>query len=128
MKKAFILKGRKNFQELFTKGKRFSGTAVSIIVKKEMNVSNEIEAGRKPDACKTTGTRIGISIGKKFGNAVERNKAKRRIRAIMRELVPSMRNGNYVIIRPVPVFKQYAFSEAKDELVRLLRKAGLLIQ
>ncbi len=128
MKKAFILKGRKNFQELFAKGKRFSGTAVLIIVKKGIDVSNEIEAGRKPDVCKTTGTRIGISIGKKFGNAVERNKAKRRIMSIMRELVPSMRKGNYVIIRPVPVFKKYAFSEAKDELVRLLRKAGILIQ
>lgn len=93
-----------------------------------MSESNEIEAGRKPYECNTTGTRIGISIGKKFGNAVERNRAKRIIRAIMRELVPIMKNGNYVIIRPGPAFKQYAFSEAKGELVRLLRRAGLLIQ
>jgi len=128
VKKAFILKGRKNFQELFTKGKRFSGIAVIIIVKKGMSVSNEIEAGWKPDDCKTTGTRIGVSIGKKFGNAVERNRAKRVIMAIMRELVPIMKNNAYVIIRPGPVFKQYAFSEAKGELMRLLHRAGLLIQ
>jgi ribonuclease P protein component len=128
VKKAFILKGRNNFQGLFKKGKRFSGSALLIIVGNEMSISKGVETGRQSDECEKTRTRIGISIGKKFGNAVERNKAKRVIRAIMRELVPFMRTSNYVIIRPGPDFKRYVFSEARAEITKLLRRAGLLSQ
>jgi ribonuclease P protein component len=128
VKKAFILKGRNNFQGLFKKGKRFSGSALLIIVGNEMSISKEVETGRQSDECEKTGTRIGISIGKKFGNAVERNKAKRVIRAFMREMIPLMSTGNYVIIRPGPDFKQYVFSEARGKITKLLRRAGLLSQ
>ncbi|MCX7678832.1 MAG: ribonuclease P protein component [Spirochaetes bacterium] len=137
MRKPFILKGRKNFQELLLKGKRISNSAVTLFFKSVTNHSAkelQIPNVTKGIAKKGTGTlndgdetlRIGILVGKKYGTAVERNIAKRRVREIIRSLIPILSKGNYIIIRPTIQFKQYAFDEAKREIVKLLQKAGLV--
>jgi len=126
VKKAYSLKGRRNFQELFKRGKRFSGADVKIIVRRG-NIGNEKtcrDSGKS--GCAPSVINIGITVGRKYGNAVNRNKAKRIIRAVCRDLIPVMREGYYIVIRPEPGFKMISFVKAKEEITTLLKKAGVL--
>jgi RNase P protein component len=46
---------------------------------------------------------VAYAIGRKVGNAVERNRIRRQLRAIVRELAPHLRPGMYLIgIAPPP--------------------------
>lgn len=59
-----------------------------------------IVQARKRPAGQATGIRVGFTCSKKVGNAVARNRAKRRLRAAMREVLPHLgQDGwDYVLI------------------------------
>lgn len=42
--------------------------------------------------------KIGFTATKKIGNAVKRNRAKRRLRALFCEYSPSLKNGTYIFV------------------------------
>ena len=48
--------------------------------------------------------KVGFTATKKLGNAVKRNRAKRRMRAIFRELSPTLKDGSYVFVAKVGLF------------------------
>lgn len=47
-------------------------------------------------------TRIGISVGKKHGNSVVRNRVKRLLRAAVREEISSIKGNYHIVILPKP--------------------------
>ncbi|WP_249029278.1 ribonuclease P protein component [Tannockella kyphosi] len=66
-------------------------------------------------------TRIGISVSKKLGNAVVRNKIKRQIRSLVQETIELNNGFDYIII----VRNKYitiSYSQAKKEIQYLLKK------
>ncbi len=67
---------------------------------------------------KSHASRLGVIIRKNFGNSVERNKAKRRIREIFR--TNDKVSGLDIIIRIKPEMKCLAFEEIKNEYLRLI--------
>lgn len=72
--------------------------------------------------------KYGLSIGRKFGIAVKRNQAKRRVRAILTEYKDVIVSNKSFIIVIKPKVKEMLFKDIKMSLTNLLRKAKLFIE
>ena len=69
--------------------------------------------------------RVGFTVTKKIGNAVVRNRMKRRLRALARDLLPThgIAGSDHVLIgRTGGIERDYA--TLRDELTRALAKAA----
>ena len=71
-------------------------------------------------------TRVGVAAGKRVGNAVKRNRAKRLMRAAARELHPQVKKGwDLIIIARKPII-QTKMPQVRDALQVLLQRAQLI--
>lgn len=127
MKKSYSLKGIKIFREVLKRGKRLNNEGIQVIV---LNVRNNGEMPKMTYSQdnKDSGIKIGISINRRYGKAIIRNKAKRRIRSICRELLPFMEEGYFILLRPNEDFKMFDYNRSKNNLQRLFLKAGIIKQ
>ncbi len=82
MKKRFAIKKNREFQ--------------SIINSKNSKANRTFVVYKMPNDLAFN--KYGISVGKKLGNAVTRNKVKRQVRHILREMNLKSKQGNNVII------------------------------
>lgn len=72
--------------------------------------------------------RIGFSVGKKLGNAVVRNRTKRRLREALTPLIPSIKQGSRLIFIAKPPILEESFVSLRSTMHYLLKKASLLEQ
>jgi ribonuclease P protein component len=70
--------------------------------------------------------RLGVVAGRAVGKAVERNRAKRRLRACLQDLLPNMVPGWDLIFLARKPMDQAGFAEICAAVRLLIRKAGLL--
>lgn len=66
--------------------------------------------------------RIGISVSKKIGNAVVRNKVKRQIRAIVDQSIDYNQSCLDIVIVVKPLFLEKSFDDNKSRLSDFLTK------
>lgn len=72
-------------------------------------------------------SRLGIIASKKVGNAVRRNRAKRRLREVARALWPHVPgDGRQVVLIALPVVPTVDFGRLHDDVARLMRQLGVL--
>jgi len=57
-----------------------------------------------------------------LGNAVKRNRAKRRMRAIFREYSTSLKNGSYVFVAKVGLFDK-SYEQLQQDFYKVLKNA-----
>lgn len=111
MKKKFRIKKNKEFQTVFKQGKSWANRQFIIYVLKN------------PEQPKF---RIGLSVSKKIGNSVMRNRIKRCIRQAFFELKDQISVGqDYVIIARKPA-SEMDFHEIKNSLIHLLKLSKVL--
>jgi ribonuclease P protein component len=67
---------------------------------------------------------VGFSVSKKVGNAVVRNRTKRRMREAFRPLIPGLRPGQYVVVARGAAAAA-SFRDLERSMRYLVRKQGL---
>jgi ribonuclease P protein component len=67
---------------------------------------------------------VGFVVGKPVGGAVVRNRTKRRLRALVRPLLPQVLPGARVVVRANPAAAVAATSVLQCDLVSALTRAG----
>jgi len=79
---------------------------------------------RAADEPSETSIRVGYTCSKKVGNAVARNRAKRRLREIARVILPveGQPGWDYVLIGRAEATAALPFEQLKSDLSRALRK------
>ena len=111
MNKRQRIKKNEEFQTVFKKGKSFANRQFVVYCLKKEN---------------QTAFRIGLSVGKKIGNAVVRNRVKRYLRQTFLELKDEVRQDmDYVIIARNQA-ANLDFHETKKSLEHVLKIAKVL--
>jgi ribonuclease P protein component len=111
MRKEYRIKKNKEFQEIFKNGKSVANRQFVIYTLNKPNQSH---------------FRIGLSVSKKIGNAVTRNRIKRYVRQTFHELDGQLHNEtDYIIIARKPT-AEMDFFEVKKSLMHVLKLARVL--
>ena len=64
--------------------------------------------------------RIGFVVSRAVGNAVTRNRVKRRLRELVRDL--SLPSGSLLVVRALPPAAGASYAELRDDLARCLTR------
>ncbi|WP_395658086.1 ribonuclease P protein component [Nocardioides sp.] len=81
-----------------------------------------------PDTQAVPGPRVGFVVSKAVGNAVVRNRVKRRLRHLARELVTSLPGSAVLVVRALPAAADASSAELGADLVRCLRRARTALE
>ena len=100
------LKKQADFQRLFKSGKRAFSSSLTVIYRPAEKM------------------RMGVSIGKKHGKSVQRNRIKRLIREAFRAVSADMKTSYAIVLIP-KVREDYAFATFKQHLQWMIRKDKL---
>ncbi|HAA32688.1 MAG TPA: ribonuclease P protein component [Cyanobacteria bacterium UBA8553] len=124
------LKHWRDFQEVYQKGIRRSGRYLTLRgLPQRTNAVDKPnqEASRSRDEGGTPSTRLGISISQKVSKkAVVRNRIKRQIRAIFRQLLPRISPGWKLIVVVRPGAGECDYAQFLRELEQLLVETEVL--
>lgn len=109
LKKRLRLKKNKEFTYIYRKGSKLKGRYFILYALKG---SKEMK--------------IGFSLSKKVGNAVVRNLYKRRLHEIFKDLIPQMKNNQYVLVAS-PYISDAGYQELKEDILTTLEKSDFIV-
>ncbi len=111
MKKAYRVKKESDFQKVFHHGKSTANRQFVLYI---------LDKKEQPHF------RVGLSVGKKIGNAVVRNSVKRKIRQSLTELKPKLKTEkDFIVIARKPA-ADMSVKETKKSLIHVLKLAKML--
>ncbi|MBO7311114.1 MAG: ribonuclease P protein component [Clostridia bacterium] len=119
--KNIAIKEHHLYNKTFSKGKRFVGRYVAVYVLRDLAA----ERLKKENPQKTYVNRLGLSVSKKLGGAVQRNRAKRLMRASYDKVKNELRRGNLIVISPRNAILSAKSTEVADELSVAFCELGL---
>ena len=100
------------FRQVFQGGRSFAEPLLALHIQ------------RLPDSPLVRET--GFSVSKKVGNAVVRNRTKRRLRAIVAGLLPGLPRGFRAVVVARPAAATASYQDLQAAMLRAYRRAGLL--
>lgn len=124
MKKVFSLKGKKCFNEVYSKGIFFKSRNCKLIKLDENDCERSHDCFKKRK--KQVNFQIAVVIGKRYGKAYERNRAKRRIRAVLREYCKEFTGNFCMSLNVYSGIRNLDYFELKNEIRSLLLRSGIL--
>ena len=92
--KNLAIKEHHLYNKAYKKGRSYVGRLVTVYVLRDFTAEKLMRANPE----KKYVNRVGLSVSKKLGGAVARNRAKRLIRAGFDVVKPNVRTGNLIVI------------------------------
>jgi ribonuclease P protein component len=86
------------------------------------NLANDAEIHNGP-----TVSRFAVVAGRQVGPAVRRNRAKRRLRAIVRARLEDISPGWDCLLIARPLLVEATFAEVESAVLQLFARAGVLV-
>ena len=102
------MKRHKEFQYIYNKGKNAHSNSVVLFYLPAHGVK-----------------RVGFTATKKIGNAVVRNRSKRRFRALFSEFSSLLNDGTYIFVAKVAL-AETSYLSLQNDFKKVLKKAGSL--
>ena len=114
------------YDKTFKRGARFVGRFVSVHVLRDYTAKKRMLA----HPMKIYTNRIGLAVTKRVGGAVQRNRAKRIIRAALQsvEATSPLKTGFLVVISARPSIEGRTSLEIEKELRYCFRKLDMLVE
>ena len=110
------------YNKTFSRGKRFSGRYLSVFVLRDLHAKRLMRENPQ----KQYYNRLGLSVTKKLGGAVARNRAKRLLRAGYYAVEPELRTGFLIVITPRDTILTAKSYDVERELRRGFAKLEML--
>jgi ribonuclease P protein component len=104
--KTLRLLRRAEFRRVYEEGQRRSAPLCTVFIR-----SNGLP-----------NTRLGITVPRALGNAVHRNRMKRRLREVFRRLRLALPGGWDIVVNPRPATAEVPFETLTKELLRIFPK------
>lgn len=112
------------YNKAYTRGKKAVGRYVAVYVLKDLAAKRLKKANPQGEYI----NRLGITVSKKIGGAVQRNRAKRIIRAAYRVHVDRLRRGNLIVISARAAISGKKSGDIEVELLKAFRELGLMAE
>ena len=120
--KDIAIKENHLYNKAYHSSKRFFGRYVCVYVLKDTHA----RLLQKSHPQKLVVNRFGISVSKKIGTAVKRNRAKRIIRAAYAPLEDKLKKGYLVIVTAKPEIEGRKSTDIQNELRYAFKKLDML--
>ena len=119
--KNLAIKEHHLYNKAYKKGRSYVGKLVTVYVLRDFTAEKLMRANPE----KKYLNRIGLSVSKKLGGAVARNRAKRLIRAGYDRVKPNIRTGNLIVIGARGAILGKKSTQVAVELETAFRTLGL---
>lgn len=117
MAKIISLKNQKEFDETNHSGLKRVGKYLIVVIAPTKTTETSCSD--------TKASKLGMKVGRKFGNAVSRNKFKRRIRAILLELSKNFINPRRFIVIPRYEARSASFKALYEDFTNICKLSSL---
>ena len=112
------------YNKTYTRGKRSVGKYVAVYVLKDLAAKRLKKANPQGEYI----NRLGVSVSKKIGGAVQRNRAKRIIRAAYRVHADRLSRGNLIVISARAAILGKKSGDIEVELLKAFKELGLMAE
>lgn len=108
MKKSYRVKRKRDFADIFNQGNNVANRRFVVY-----------QLAKSQDHF-----RVGLSVSKKLGNAVVRNRIKRKLRHVLMELAQDLTTVDFVVIARKGV-EEMSYQDIKQNLIHVLKLATI---